>query len=492
MTAPSARRDRTSRSTWPRSGNSCPLRRREQPLRAVDSVELELAGSIAARGAAFGVETAELDTTDVEVIHEAAGQAIARIRETGAPFFLVLDTYRFSPHSSDDQRDPAEIEERRTRDPLKIAAPASQTTSAVRSRSAANSGSPRPSKLRMPLPLRLRRPRDSHAETLRPGAERDAARAFASRDDVYLFGEDILDPYGGAFKVTHGLSDAYPDRVVTTPISEASLFGVAAGMALAGSGRSSRSCSGTSSHWASTRSSTGSQVPGDVRRPGDGAAGRAHADGWPPRLRADAQPVAREAPPRHSEHLRRRGERVPRPARPVDELVEDEQPVFFIENKLMYGRVNRRRGWSGRSALRPRAVVLSGLTFRAPTSRASATIEHRRHGPRRPRRGHGADPRARDLLRGGCALAASPHGARRGPPVGRPQRSARHGRGGHVTGGFEPRSRRACRRRPGAISVRRSGASRHATGSSRRLVRSRTRCSPLHTTSWRRSPRSKA
>ena len=85
-------------------------------------VELELAGSIAARGAAFGVETAELDTTDVEVIHEAAGQAIARIRETGAPFFLVLDTYRFSPHSkSDDQRDPAEIEERRTRDPLKIA-----------------------------------------------------------------------------------------------------------------------------------------------------------------------------------------------------------------------------------------------------------------------------------------------------------------------------------------------------------------------------------
>ena len=50
-------------------------------------VELELAGSIAARGAAFGVETAELDTTDVEVIHEAAGQAIARIRETGAPFF---------------------------------------------------------------------------------------------------------------------------------------------------------------------------------------------------------------------------------------------------------------------------------------------------------------------------------------------------------------------------------------------------------------------
>jgi TPP-dependent pyruvate/acetoin dehydrogenase alpha subunit len=85
-------------------------------------VELELAGSITARGAAFGIETDELDTTDVELINETAGRAVARIRETGGPFFLVLNTYRFSPHSkSDDQRDPAEIEERRTRDPLLVA-----------------------------------------------------------------------------------------------------------------------------------------------------------------------------------------------------------------------------------------------------------------------------------------------------------------------------------------------------------------------------------
>jgi TPP-dependent pyruvate/acetoin dehydrogenase alpha subunit len=85
-------------------------------------VELELAGSIAARGAAFGIETAELDTTDVEAIHAAAGRAVERIRETGEPFFLVLHTYRFSPHSKgDDNRDPAEIEKRRERDPLELA-----------------------------------------------------------------------------------------------------------------------------------------------------------------------------------------------------------------------------------------------------------------------------------------------------------------------------------------------------------------------------------
>jgi TPP-dependent pyruvate/acetoin dehydrogenase alpha subunit len=84
-------------------------------------VELELAGSIPARAAAFGVETAELETTDVEEIHATAGRAVARIRETGDPFFLVLDTYRFSPHSKgDDNRDLAEIDARRERDPLTV------------------------------------------------------------------------------------------------------------------------------------------------------------------------------------------------------------------------------------------------------------------------------------------------------------------------------------------------------------------------------------
>lgn len=85
-------------------------------------IELVLAGSIPARAAAFGVETVELDTTDVEPIHAAAGHAVARIRETSEPYFLVLNTYRFSPHSKgDDNRDPAEIEERRKRDPLLVA-----------------------------------------------------------------------------------------------------------------------------------------------------------------------------------------------------------------------------------------------------------------------------------------------------------------------------------------------------------------------------------
>jgi pyruvate/2-oxoglutarate/acetoin dehydrogenase E1 component len=58
--------------------------------------------------------------------------------------------------------------------------------------------------------------------------------ALAENERVVVLGEDIADPYGGAFKVTRGLSTAFPGRVRTTPISEAAIAGVAAGLALAG------------------------------------------------------------------------------------------------------------------------------------------------------------------------------------------------------------------------------------------------------------------
>ncbi len=58
--------------------------------------------------------------------------------------------------------------------------------------------------------------------------------ALKQNDQVILLGEDILDPYGGAFKLTRGCSTAYPGQVITTPISEGGLAGVAAGMSLRG------------------------------------------------------------------------------------------------------------------------------------------------------------------------------------------------------------------------------------------------------------------
>jgi pyruvate/2-oxoglutarate/acetoin dehydrogenase E1 component len=51
---------------------------------------------------------------------------------------------------------------------------------------------------------------------------------------VVVLGEDIADPYGGAFKISRGLTTAFPDRVRTTPVSEGAIAGLSAGLALSG------------------------------------------------------------------------------------------------------------------------------------------------------------------------------------------------------------------------------------------------------------------
>ncbi|GBD87334.1 2-oxoisovalerate dehydrogenase subunit beta [bacterium BMS3Abin03] len=54
-------------------------------------------------------------------------------------------------------------------------------------------------------------------------------------DKMYIFGEDVADKKGGVFTATKGLSTKFGDeRVFNSPLSEASITGVANGMALAG------------------------------------------------------------------------------------------------------------------------------------------------------------------------------------------------------------------------------------------------------------------
>src|SRR2546423_2530616 len=60
------------------------------------------------------------------------------------------------------------------------------------------------------------------------------AHLLRTDERTYLVGEDIVDPYGGAFRVTAGLSTEFPDRVWRSPVSEAALLAMANGMALAG------------------------------------------------------------------------------------------------------------------------------------------------------------------------------------------------------------------------------------------------------------------
>jgi pyruvate/2-oxoglutarate/acetoin dehydrogenase E1 component len=74
----------------------------------------------------------------------------------------------------------------------------------------------------------------SPVKTVLDSLNRGLYQALADDPRVVLLGEDLLDPYGGAFKVSRGLSTVFPDQILTTPISEAGITGIAGGMALRG------------------------------------------------------------------------------------------------------------------------------------------------------------------------------------------------------------------------------------------------------------------
>jgi len=75
---------------------------------------------------------------------------------------------------------------------------------------------------------------DKPLKTVLGSLNQGLKKALADDPQTIILGEDILDPYGGSFKVTRGLSTQYPERVLTTPISEAGITGIAGGLALRG------------------------------------------------------------------------------------------------------------------------------------------------------------------------------------------------------------------------------------------------------------------
>lgn len=85
-------------------------------------IEMAVAGDISARFKAFNIPVRELDSSDVIEILPVAAELIAEVRSLKSPRTLILNTYRFGPHSKgDDIRDKHEIDQlRMARDPILI------------------------------------------------------------------------------------------------------------------------------------------------------------------------------------------------------------------------------------------------------------------------------------------------------------------------------------------------------------------------------------
>lgn len=212
---------------------------------------LGVAGDIAGRAAAFGITVRESDTWNPDELDALASESLDFVRTHGRPMFLLIRTYRLNAHSKgDDDRSVDEIRWFREHDPLTILLNEEgsyrthyqEILREVEDYANLAVGKPKLSKdayLVNQLPKRENRswrkaPSGPHNLRFGDQLNRFYADYLRANERAYFLGEDIGDPYGGAFKISRGLQSAFPDRVITSPISEAALTGVGAGLALAG------------------------------------------------------------------------------------------------------------------------------------------------------------------------------------------------------------------------------------------------------------------
>ena len=206
-------------------------------------------GDLAARGRAFGLTTWQLTDADDDFIGQVAG-VVTHVRQSRQPGLLVIDAERLGPHSKGDDLRPTElIEALAQRDPLaRLGARLDVGTRQaieqsnrqfIAEASAAAAASPaasdkEPARTIFGPVTVTRRATSEPAPNCRTALNRALRGLLEKRPEVLLLGEDLHDPYGGAFKVSAGLSGEFPTRVLSTPISEAALIGCSIGLALNG------------------------------------------------------------------------------------------------------------------------------------------------------------------------------------------------------------------------------------------------------------------
>jgi len=212
-----------------------------------------IGGSIEERGAAFGLKTWRYGDEEPGFFHRVEA-VVEEVRSSRRPGFLVIDTRRMGPHSKgDDLRDGEELNDIRARDPLvalgrslpeeiRTDIEARNTAFIASVREAANAS--REAVFEEPPRHIFNQSRLSDEPMSYPvpaagGNIRQALNAalwhiLEVSPKSLIIGEDLHDPYGGAFKVTQGLSTAFSERVISTPISEAGITGAAIGLALDG------------------------------------------------------------------------------------------------------------------------------------------------------------------------------------------------------------------------------------------------------------------
>jgi 2-oxoisovalerate dehydrogenase E1 component len=214
--------------------------------------------------AGFGLSTKRVDGTWYEPLYQTLPPLIERMRQGGGPALIEAEVVRLDSHSSsDDQmkyRSSEEMAKARERDPIlltekyllkrgiyneeEIQQIRSEIQAEINAAADEADAAPQPEvghilthiySDRTPLfeetqPQYVSEDTISMVEAINRGLREEMER----NPKIVMWGEDVADPKGGVFGVTRGLTNLYPDRVQNSPLAEASIVGVAGGMAIGG------------------------------------------------------------------------------------------------------------------------------------------------------------------------------------------------------------------------------------------------------------------
>jgi 2-oxoisovalerate dehydrogenase E1 component len=203
---------------------------------------------------------AQVDGRNPQAVFEVTSKAVEKARKGLGPTVIWADIDRLASHTSSDDhrvyRPLDEIAEMETRDPIKLLA-----TQLIREglldevkfealvdrikdqvdrdyQKAELEADPDASKVTESM---FGEPAAANLPPIQPGRQTMVSavnntlrKALESDPKVICFGEDIEDPKGGVFGITKSLSASFPNQVFNSPLAEATLMGVAVGMAAYG------------------------------------------------------------------------------------------------------------------------------------------------------------------------------------------------------------------------------------------------------------------
>ena len=217
-----------------------------------------------ARG--FGMPAYHIDGTSFDSIYTQVPPVVDAVRAGEGPALIEASVVRIDPHSSSDDhrkyRNQAELELVNGRDPIlrtdryllhhglltseEIGQLRAETKAEVDR--AADEADSQPAPPTADLMAHIYAADDPIVHAAPQGPTHLSSESVAMIDAInhglreelernpkmVMWGEDIADPKGGVFGVTRGLSSDFPGRVFNSPLAEASIAGVAAGMAIGG------------------------------------------------------------------------------------------------------------------------------------------------------------------------------------------------------------------------------------------------------------------